>query len=195
MATELMTPAAQGAHFARFVEDMRALWASDPTGAAAGEPKFVERARALLERLLREAPEDEPWIAGLLADRVSARELYRDPDYGFIQMGHFHGAVSTGGVPHDHGPCWVLYGVYRGGIEITRYHRTDDGADPARATLEQVEVVEITAGTVQPYGPTDQHHTRQLSPGGSVVMRFLSADLDQVQRYRYDLATGTRKPV
>jgi hypothetical protein len=36
------------------------------------------------------------------------------------------------------------------------------------------------------------HRTRQLSAEGSLVMRFLSGDLDRVARYRYDLATGQR---
>ncbi|HLI25816.1 MAG TPA: hypothetical protein VKZ60_02015 [Chloroflexota bacterium] len=196
MATAPIEVGTQGAHFARYIAAMRALWAEDPASAAAGAPAFVARARALLEELLRETPPDEPWAAGLLADRVSARELYRDPDHGFIQMGHFHGPATPGaqmgGVPHDHGPLWVLYGVYRGGIEITRYRRTDDGRDPARATLEQVEVATITPGTVQPYLAGEVHRTRQLSPDGSVVLRFLSGDLERVARYRYDLATGQR---
>ena len=199
MATELTSPAAQGAHFGRYIEDMRALWDRDPAGAAAASPEFVEEARALLIRLLDDAPDTEPWIAGLIADQVSARELYRDPKHGFIQMGHYHPpaelGATGGGVPHDHGPCWVLYGVYRGGIEITRFGRTDDGRDPERATLEQREVVDIVPGTVQPYFPTDQHRTRQLSPTGSIVMRFLSGDLETVERWRYDLTTGRRKRV
>ncbi|MBX5490177.1 MAG: hypothetical protein IRZ14_03390 [Chloroflexi bacterium] len=196
MATQMADVTAQGAHFARFIAAMRTLWGEDPESARTGTPEFVARAQALLEELLRGAPPDEPWVAGLLADRVSARELYRDPDYGFIQMGHFHGPATPearmGGVPHDHGPCWVLYGVYRGGIEITRYRRTDDGRDPARASLEQVEVAAITPGIVRPYLAGEVHRTRQLSAEGSLVMRFLSGDLDRVARYRYDLATGQR---
>jgi hypothetical protein len=185
-----------GAHFARYIGAMRALWAADPYHAAAGAPAFVARARALLEELLRAAPPDEPWAAGLVADRARARELYRDPDYGFIQMGHFYGPAPTdappGRVPHDHGPYWVLYGVYRGAMEITRYRRTDDGRDPLRAMLEQVEVAAVTPGLVQPYLRGEVHCTRQLSPDGSVVLRFLSGDVDRAERYRYDPATGRR---
>lgn len=37
------------------------------------------------------------------------------------------------------------------------------------------------------------HHAppRDHGPDPSLVFRYLSADLDQVERYRYDLETGT----
>lgn len=190
MATEQVPRTDQGAHFARFVEAMRAAWAGGQDAA------LPVRARSLLEQLLRDARRDEPWVSGLLRDRPSARELYRDPDYGFIQMGHFHGPervqldAKQGLTPHDHGPCWVLYGVYSGEIEITKYRRADDGATPGQARLEVAEVVRVTPGTVQPYLAGEIHATRAVSSEGSVVMRFLSADLEQVERYRYDLVTG-----
>jgi hypothetical protein len=186
VATEQVARTDQGAHFERFVADMRAAW------AAGQDESLPTRARPLLERLLREAPQDEAWVAGLLRDQVSGRELYRDPEFGFIQMGHYHGAERValdrqkGLTPHDHGPCWVLYGVYSGEIEITKFRRIVDG-DQAR--LEVVDVVRVTPGTAQPYLANEIHATRAIAPE-SIVMRFLSADLDQVERYRYDLATG-----
>jgi hypothetical protein len=186
MATEPALALQKGIAFSRYVEAMRAAWA---VGADDGLPL---RAKQLLETLLKETPTDEAWAAGLLSERPAARELYRDPDHGFIQMGHFHVQhKSQGQVPHDHGPCWVLYGVYRGEIEITTYRRTDDGSVPGRASLEVKESVLVTPGTVRPYLVGEIHSTRALAPEGSVVMRFLSADLEQVERYRYDLTAGT----
>jgi hypothetical protein len=85
----------------------------------------------------------------------------------------------------------VLYGVYQGAIEITTYRRTDDGGEPGRATLEVQDVVQVTPGVVRPYLAGDIHSTRALDPNGSVILRFLSADLDRVPRNRYDLARGT----
>jgi hypothetical protein len=195
VATEQVLRTDRGAHFARFVEAMRAAW------AAGQDASLPARARPLLEQLLRESPPDEPWVAGLLRDRPSGRELYRDPDHGFIQMGHFHGAervqldAKQGLTPHDHGPCWVLYGVYSGEIEITKYRRADEGSAPGQARLEVAEVVRVTPGTVQPYVAGEIHATRAISTDGSVVMRFLSGDLDTVERYRYDLATGAMQRV
>jgi hypothetical protein len=190
VATEQVYSVDQGAHFARFVEAMRTAW------AAGQDASLPVRARPLLEQLLQESPPDEAWVASLLRDRPPARELYRDPDFGFIQMGHFHGTervqldAEHGLTPHDHGPCWVLYGVYSGEIEITKYRRADDGAEPGKARLEVVDVVRVTPGTVQPYVAGEIHATRAISPQGSIVMSFLSGDLDKVERYRYELATG-----
>ncbi|HWP27990.1 MAG TPA: hypothetical protein VNM50_00465 [Chloroflexota bacterium] len=183
MAIEEASVTALGPHFARFVEEMRAAW------AAGRDPDLPLRARPLLEALLRAAPPDEAWVAGLLRDTPAARELYRDPDYGFVQMGHFH-RLGHGNQPHDHGPCWVLYGVYRGAIEITKYRRVDDGSVPGQARLEVAEVARVESGMVRAYLPGEIHATRALDPAGSVVMRFLSADLEQVERYRYNLETG-----
>ena len=192
MATEQAASIEQGARFARYVEEMRAAWAADASGKQ-GDDSLPARAQRLLEALLRETPPDEGWVAGLLRDEPSARELYRDPQYGFVQMGHFH-RPGPAGTPHDHGPCWVLYGVYRGAIEITKYRRTDDGSVPGRASLEAVETVRVTDGVVRPYLPGDIHATRALDPAGSVVMRFLSADLDQVERHRYKPLEPANRP-
>lgn len=119
-----------------------------------------------------------------------ARELYRDPERGFILMGHIHkGGHHT--APHDHGPCWVLYGVGRGEIEITTYRRTDGGQVPGKATLEEKERTRLTPGVVRAYLPGDIHSTRAIDPVASLVFRFLSADLDRVERHRYDIEQGT----
>jgi predicted metal-dependent enzyme (double-stranded beta helix superfamily) len=183
MAIEQAAATEQGAHFGQYVEQMRAAW------DAAGDDARPAQGQALLETLLRETPADEPWVAGLLGEEPPARELYRDPTHGFIQMGHFH-RPGHGNAPHDHGPCWVLYGVYRGEIEITTYRRLDDGSVPGQAQLEVKDVVRVKPGMVRPYLPGEIHSTRAIDPDGSLVMRFLSADLDPVERYRYKLETG-----
>jgi predicted metal-dependent enzyme (double-stranded beta helix superfamily) len=183
MATEQAASTEQGAHLERYVDQMRAAWADGQ------DPTLPERGRQLLETLLRETPADEAWMAALLSERPPARQLHRDAEHGFLQMGHFH-MPGHGGTPHDHGPGWVLYGVYRGEIEITTYRRMDDGATPGQAKLEVKDVVRVTPGTVRPYLPGEIHSTRAIDPQGSVVMRFLSTDLDRVERYRYNLETG-----
>ena len=66
------------------------------------------------------------------------------------------------------------------------------GSPEWQGTLEQVEVAAVTPGLVQPYLRGEVHCTRQLSPDGSVVLRFLSGDVDRAERYRYDPATGRR---
>jgi len=114
---------ALGDRFARFIAEARDVWARGLRG-----PEAAEAVRECMLRLLAEAPEDEPWVAGILRDRPPGRELYRDPEFGFVQMGHLH-APGHQTAPHDHGPCWVVYGVYRGEIEIPTYRREGAGDD------------------------------------------------------------------
>jgi predicted metal-dependent enzyme (double-stranded beta helix superfamily) len=190
MAIEQARSTGQGATFERYVEAMRAAWA---VGQDASLPR---RAQALLESLLREAPADEPWAADLWRDQDRGRALHRDPGHGYVQMGHvMYPGPGPGTTPHDHGPCWVLYGVYRGAIDITTFRRTDDGAVPGQATLAEIETVRLTPGVVRPYLVGDIHLQRPADPQGSIVLRFLSYDLEQVDRTGYDLTTGAIKPI
>jgi hypothetical protein len=164
------------------VAEIRSLWGDGK------DPELSSRARALLETMLKSATPDEPWIAQLISDGKPARELYRDPDHGFILKGHIH-PRGRGSSPHDHGPYWVLYGVYQGEIEIAKYRRTDDGSLPGKASLEKIESARLTPGVVKPYLRGDIHDTKAIA--ASVVFRFLSGDVDAIKRHRYNLEHGT----
>ena len=89
-------------------------------------------------------------MAEIIRDGKPSRELYRDPDHGFIQMGHVH-KQGHGNTPHDHGPCWVVYGAFSGVTDITKYKRTDDGSQPGKCTLEKDRLDRLSAGVVVPY--------------------------------------------
>lgn len=169
----------------RYIAEVRSVWGDGK------DPKLPFRVKGLLERLLTSINPQEPWIAELIREGLPARELYRDKDHSFVLMGHVHGKGHSNS-PHDHGPCWVLYGVYHGAIEITTYRRTDDGKVPGRATLEKKELHHLTPGLVIPYLPGEIHSTFAVED--SVVFRFLSRDLNRVKRYRYDLAGQTMSP-
>jgi predicted metal-dependent enzyme (double-stranded beta helix superfamily) len=182
VATQPSTSTDQGATFDQFIEQMRGVW------AAGRDESLPARAKPLLERLLREAPADEPWAAGIRRDAPVLRELYRDAEHGYLQLGHLmKPGPGPGTTPHDHGPCFVLYGVYQGEIELTTYRRTDDGSEPA---LEEIETIRLKPGQVRAYLPGEIHLQRPIDPAGSVVLRFTSADLDQVVRHGFDPKTG-----
>lgn len=167
----------------RYVAEIRSIWGDGK------DPQLPFKVKALMEKLLASTSEDEPWMAQLISEAKPSRELYRDPDYGFIQMGHVH-RQGHGNLPHDHGPCWVVYGAYTGLTEITLYRRVDDGKEAGKALLEKKELHRLSPGVVHPYLPGDIHSTRALE-GPAVVFRFLSYDLEKVERYRYDLEKGT----
>jgi hypothetical protein len=167
----------------RYIEEVRSIWGDGK------DPQLPFRVMTLLEKLLASTKRDDPWMAELIAEGKPSRELYRDPEHGFIQMGHVH-KQGHANQPHDHGPCWVLYGAYSGITEITTYRRTDNGQEPGKATLERKDLNRLTAGVVYPYLRGEIHSTHAVE-GPAVVFRFLSQDLDKVERYRYSLEKGT----
>lgn len=167
----------------RYIAEVRSVWGDGK------DPQLPFKVKALMEKLFASTGPDEPWMAELIREGRPSRELYRDPDYGFIQMGHIH-RQGHGNAPHDHGPCWVVYGSYRGVTEITTYRRTDDGKEAGKAKLEKKDLHRLTPGVVQPYLPGEIHSTNAIE-GPGVVFRFLSYDLDKIERSRYNLDKGT----
>ncbi len=167
----------------RYIAQVRAIWGDGK------DPELPFRVKELMEELFASTRTDDPWMAELIREGKPSRELYRDPDFGFIQMGHIH-RQGHGNTPHDHGPCWVVYGSYQGVTEITKYKRVDDRSQPGIARLEKERVDRLTPGVCVPYLPGDIHSTNALE-GPGVVFRFLSYDLDKIERYRYNLGKGT----
>lgn len=175
--------ASRGSSFDRYIEEIRAVWGDGQ------DPDLPFKVKASMERLLASTSPDEPWMAEILREGKAARELYRDPDHGFIQMAHVqkHGLVLP---PHDHGPCWVVYGDYQGVTNIPLYERTDDGSEAGVAKLAQKELHRLGPGVVHPYLVGDIHSTH-TAEGPAVVFRFLSYDLTKVQRNRFNLDNDT----
>lgn len=166
-----------------YIAEVRSVWGDGK------DPQLPFKVKALMEKLFASTSPDDPWMAELIREGKPSRELYRDPEYGFIQMGHIHkqGHANT---PHDHGPCWVVYGSFSGVTEITTYKRTDDRSKPEVARLEKERLDRLTPGVVQPYLPGEIHSTNAVE-GPGVVFRFLSYDLDKIERNRYNMEKGT----
>lgn len=173
----------EGNSFERYIGEIHSIWGDGK------DPHLPFKVKSLMEKLLASTSPDEPWMAELISEAKPSKELYRDPDYGFIQMGHVH-KQGHGNLPHDHGPCWVVYGSYSGLTEITLYRRTDDGKEPGRAALEKKESHRLSPGVVHPYLPGEIHSTHAVE-APALVFRFLSYDLEKVERYRYNLEKGT----
>jgi hypothetical protein len=93
--------------------------------------------------------------------------------------------------PHDHGPYWVVYGVYTGEVEIRTYRRTDDRSQPGTASLEVLESHLLTPGVARAYRVGEIHSTHDYTAEQGVVLRFLSADLEKVTVRRYNMERGT----
>jgi hypothetical protein len=169
--------------FERYIAEVRAVWGEGK------DPELPFKVRALMEKMLKSTAPEEPWMAEILRDGKPSRELYRDPQHGFIQMGHVH-KQGHGNTPHDHGPCWVVYGAYSGLTEIALYQRTDDGREPGRATVQKKELHRLSPGVAYAYVPGDIHSTHAVE-GPATVFRFLSYDLEMIERHRYNPEKGT----
>ena len=169
--------------FERYIAEVRAVWGDGK------DPELPFKVRALMEKMLKSTAPEEPWMAEILRDGKPSRELYRDPRHGFIQMGHVH-KQGHGNTPHDHGPCWVVYGAYSGLTEITLYERTDDGSEPGRATVQKKALHRLSPGVAYAYVPGDIHSTHAVE-GPATVFRFLSYDLEQIERHGYNPEKGT----
>ena len=155
----------------RFVADVRATWGPLST-------ETVSNCRKHLERLLQASPM-EPWLVGLLAEQPASRELYRDPEHGFVLLAH----TEPSGLyrrPHDHGRSWVLYGVLSGDVEMGSYARTE-GLD-GRPRLLRRNAALVRAGSVMAYLPGDIHDTRCVS-GPALLFRFTELDLVREDRH------------
>jgi len=151
-----------------FTEAMRSDWAPGIAPVAA--------CREQLERLLRSEPL-EGWLASLLAERPASRELYRDPEHGFMLLAHSENQ-GLYRPPHDHGRAWVVYGVQSGALEV----RTWEKVPGPRLALRDTHV--LAAGEARAYLPGEIHDTRCLTET-ALLFRFTERDLrreDQVER-------------
>jgi uncharacterized protein (DUF2249 family) len=112
----------------KYIEEIRSIWGDGK------DPELPFRVKILLERLLVSIDPQEPWISRLINRGLPSRVLYRDREHGFNQVAHVQ-AKGHHNSPHDHGSCWLVYGVYHGVSEIASYRRTDNGKLESVATL------------------------------------------------------------
>lgn len=169
-----------GGAFTAYVAELRSAWDAD---------EVLERAAqctAAMERLLRSS--DPHWLAAmeLLASEPESVELYRDSGCGFVVRAHSY-APDHATAPHGHGEeGWVVYGVQRGEVEIGIYEPLPNDED----RLRRVGAECLTQGTARAYLPGQLHSTRTISTSaaerkGTIVLRWLSEDMSQLERRRY----------
>lgn len=148
-----------------FVEGVRSPWGALTTELVAACQRRME--------VLLAAPVEEAWLAGLHREAPPSRELYRDPDHGFVLLAH----AERSGLyrpPHDHGASWVLYGIQHGEVEMGTYARLE--GDEGEVRLVRRNTTRVNAGQTQLYLPGDIHDTLCLS-ADALVFRFTERDL------------------
>lgn len=177
---------------------------------------FVEGARSVF-RETEDAREQALEVTALAEDLLAERgwfeeaidfdgrryrgEFHRDDELGHPGAGFtVKGSVTHpdddpgGAIPHDHGPAWVVYGVYRGSMEQYRYRwdYDEDGRDPQlveRGSFAQ------EPGEVMFHLPGEIHRTNVVSEEPVWYVRIESQHLSTVDRHRYDPGTGEITPM
>lgn len=152
------------------IDGIRAAWSPLST-------ELICACRQHLENLLK-APGSEEWLAALHRERPANRELYRDPEHGFVLLAHteYEGLFRP---PHDHGRGWVIYAMQHGEIEMRTYGRVE-GPDGS-VKLVRRDSTMVRPGQVQVYLPGDIHDTRCVK-GPALLFRFTERDLRKEDR-------------
>jgi predicted metal-dependent enzyme (double-stranded beta helix superfamily) len=146
-----MNARAQVPIFAKFIEELRAIWTTK------GDIKSrMEAAKPVLERLVK-----DDGLKAISANWPSTEGgknllLYVDPDHGFA-INAVVRVPGRKGRPHDHGEAWVLYGVLDGTESLERYERVDDGSKSGYAEIKLTSVSKGSQGKVDLVAPHDIH--------------------------------------
>lgn len=141
-------------------------------------PPGRERVRLLLEELLR----DEAFVARVLANQEEARrELYKDPELGFVVLGHvFREPRRT--KPHDHGSSWAIYGQATGTTFMDEWEILERAAPGRRGKVRKLSTYELTPGHARTYNEGVMHSpwrngaARMIRIEGGIIER--DGDLD-----------------
>lgn len=171
--------------FAKFIEDLRVIWA-----AHADNKTRMEQAKPFLEALVR-----DNGLKALSAKWPSTEGgknllFYVDPDHGFA-INAVVRVPGRKGRPHDHGEAWVLYGVLDGTESLERYQRIDDGTRPGHAEIKMTSVTTGSQGKVDLVPPHDIH-AEQGGDARSVAIIVRSQKLGGTNiQHGYNVADNT----
>src|SRR5215831_17191312 len=155
-----------------FIADLRTIWAAESE-----DQRRMERAKPLLERLLRDhglKAHSAEWPS---TEGYKNLVLYVDPDHHFAINAVVRAPGRTGSV-HDHADAWVLYGVLDGSERLERYERVDDGSRPGYAEVRLSSVTTGTPGKVDLVSP-HAIHAEQGGPTRSVAIIVRSQRLGE----------------
>lgn len=165
----------------QFTAEAHAIFKAD------GGPAAREKVRLLLEKLLGE-PE---FVRKHCADVPPGLHLlYEDPELKFQVLAHVNETPRVS-PPHDHGASWAIYGQAIEHTDMVEWQRTDDGSNPAQASLKEVKKYRLTPGNAGIYQDGTIHSIDY--PAKSCFVRVTGTNLDRIERVMFDLKTGAVK--
>ena len=120
-------------------------------------------------------------------------EEYGHPGPGFCLMTSLtpQGKPTLGARAHDHGASFVVYGVFKGAIEQTKYTWAykEDG-DWMSPELKEGDRFIQKVGDVAFFLPGEIHRTSTAGDEPPIVFRLESQLLDRVTRHTYDIKSS-----
>jgi len=135
-----------------FISNVKKHWSGLNT-------ETVEAVRQLLIDLTKSSM-DEPWLKDIIDERPAAKELYRDPENGFILLVHSEDKGMYRH-PHNHGAGWVFYAVQSGEIAINTFKQITSTNGETHLVSRGADV--IASGGCRVFLPGDIHDTKCLS--------------------------------
>lgn len=167
--------------FTAFIDDLRAIWASEPE-----LQQRMERAKPVLERFVMN---DELKALSRAWPSTEGRKnllLHVDAEHEFAINAVVRVPGRTGSV-HDHANAWVLYGVLDGTESLERYKRIDDGSKAGYAEVVMESVTTGSQGKVDLVPPWNIH-AEQGGPTRSVAIIVRSQRLGEgtVLQHQFD---------
>ena len=166
-------------HLDRFIADCRSILKRDPG------PGGREAVRTRLERLLA----DKDFVEAHCGESAprGLKLLYEDPELGFQILAHINDKARVS-PPHDHGASWAIYGQATHYTDMIEWERADDGSNPVKAKLKPVKKYRLLPGHAGIYQDGAIHSIDY--PDSARFIRVTGTNLDNIQRVRFDLATG-----
>ncbi len=169
----------------QFIEDVREAFASSKDARL--------QAQTIADRLRDLFATGWPQSSEKLGKENGTYLMHADterghPDPGFMVMAYRQGpAKAAPPSPHDHGACFVVYGVAAGSNLQTRYRWTygEDSTQPP--VLEKTMDILQKPGDAAYFLPGEIHSTQGSTEEETVYVRVTSQDLDGAWRHRYHL--------
>ena len=160
-----------------FIADCRAILSRD------SGPGGREGVRQHLERLLA----NKDFVAATCGEDVPTglKVLYEDKELGFQVLAHVNDKARKS-PPHDHGDSWAIYGQATKYTDMIEWERV--GGDDKHAELKETKRYRLDPGQAGIYQNGAIHSIDY--PDRARFIRVTGTNLDNIQRVRFDLATG-----
>jgi len=173
----------------QFVGAVRDVFANTPDARSqaqgiAKEMKGLLSAPDLLEEIKQKGG-GKPGRIDLHID-----DEYGHPGPGFCLMTSLtpRGQATGGARAHDHGASFVVYGVYKGAIEQTKYTWAyNENGDWTTPELKEGDRFVQNQGEIAFFLPGEIHKTSAVGEEPPIVIRLEAQLLDRVARHSYNL--------